>query len=249
MSSVAERTPRTEAGAGRRRSAASIVQGVVIAIGFVMLVGGFAVLALQYRPYKIPTGSMSPTLEAGDTVLARAGGGTSAGRGDIVVFQDQDWGNATLVKRVVAIGGDQVSGDGAGRITVNGHQVAEPYLAPARVATTEFTVTVPEGRLFLLGDFRGNSMDSRSHLDVAFGTVPASGVKARVESVIQPLSRAGLERRTTAFDELGAPSAHQPGPLLPAAWTSVSGAVLIVLASAVGWAVSLTRRLQGRRKA
>ncbi|MFJ5233445.1 signal peptidase I [Kitasatospora sp. NPDC088391] len=226
---------------------ASIVQGVVIALGFVMLVGGFAVLAVQYRPYKIPTGSMSPTLETGDTVLARTGGG-SAGRGDIVVFQDQDWGNATLVKRVAAVGGDTVSGDAAGRITVNGKPVAEPYLEPAKVVATAFSVTVPEDRLFLLGDFRGNSMDSRSHLDVAFGTVPASGVKARVEAVVQPMSRAGLKQRTAAFDDLGAPGAHRPGPLVPAAWTSVGGAVLIVLASAVGWVVSLTRRLGGRRK-
>ncbi|QKW21754.1 signal peptidase I [Kitasatospora sp. NA04385] len=247
MSSVAERTAHTGAGPARRRSAGSIVQGVAIALGFVMLVGGFAVLALQYRPYRIPSGSMSPTLAIGDTVLARTGG--SVGRGDIVVFQDEDWGNATLVKRVVAVGGDTVSGDRAGRIAVNGHQVSEPYLAPAEMGTTEFSVTVPEGRLFLLGDFRGNSLDSRSHLDVAFGSVPASGVKARVEAVIRPLSRAGLESPVRAFDDLGAPTAHRPGPLVPATWTSVGGAVLIVAASAAGWAVSLTRRLRGRRKA
>lgn len=249
MSSVAERTPPTEAGPARRRSPASIVQGVVIAIGFVMLVGGFAVLAVQYRPYKIPTGSMSPTLEIGDTVLARTADEKSIGRGDVVVFQDPDWGNATLVKRVAAVGGDTVSGDREGRITVNGHQLTEPYLAKATVVATEFSVTVPEGRLFLLGDFRGNSMDSRSHLDVAFGTVPASGVRARVEAVILPLSRSGLEERTTAFDELGAPRAHEAGALVPAAWTSVGGAALIVLASAAGWAVSLGGKLRGRRKA
>ncbi|MGW4384280.1 signal peptidase I [Kitasatospora sp. NPDC004531] len=222
---------------------------MVIAIGFVMLVGGFAVLAVQYRPYKIPTGSMSPTLEIGDTVLARTADEKSIGRGDVVVFQDPDWGNATLVKRVAAVGGDTVSGDREGRITVNGHQLTEPYLAKATVVATEFSVTVPEGRLFLLGDFRGNSMDSRSHLDVAFGTVPASGVRARVEAVILPLSRSGLEERTTAFDELGAPRAHEAGALVPAAWTSVGGAALIVLASAAGWAVSLGGKLRGRRKA
>ncbi|WP_083647142.1 signal peptidase I [Kitasatospora sp. CB01950] len=249
MSSVAERTPPTEARPARRRSSASIVQGLVIAIGFVMLVGGFAVLAVQYRPYKIPTGSMAPTLQIGDTVLAHTADGKSIGRGDIVVFQDSDWGDATLVKRVVAVGGDTVSGDREGRITVNGHRVEEPYLAKATVLTTEFSVTVPEGRLFLLGDFRGNSLDSRSHLEVASGSVPASAVKARVEAAILPMSRAGLEGRTTAFDELGAPRAHQAGALLPAAWTSVGGAALIVLASAAGWAVSLGRKLQGRRKA
>ncbi|MFC8718756.1 signal peptidase I [Kitasatospora sp. NPDC057198] len=247
MSSVAERTPRTGADPARRRRAASVVQGVAIALGFVMLVGGFALLALQYRPYRIPTGSMSPTLEVGDTVLARTGG--SVGRGDIVVFRDGDWGDATLVKRVVAVGGDTVSGDEEGRITVNGHRVSEPYLTAFATNGTAFSVTVPEGRMFLLGDFRGNSLDSRSHLDVAFGTVPVSGVKARVEAVIRPLSRAGLEPRASAFDELGGPQAHQAGPLLPAAWTSAGGAALIVAASVAGWAVSLTRRLRGRRRA
>ncbi|MEV4556409.1 signal peptidase I [Kitasatospora sp. NPDC049285] len=247
MSSVAERTPPTQAEPTRRRSAASIVQGVLIALGFAALVGGFVVIAVLYRPYKVPSGSMSPTVQIGDTVLARTADGKSVGRGDIVVFQDQEWGNATMVKRVVAVGGDTVSGDDTGRISVNGHPVDEPYLPKATAPSTAFTVTVPEDRLFLLGDYRGNSLDSRSHLDVASGTVPAAGVKARVEAIVQPLSRAGMEKRTAAFDVLGAPSAHQQGPLVPAAWTSVGGAVLIVLASAAGWAVSLTRRLRRRR--
>ncbi|GAA2751417.1 signal peptidase I [Kitasatospora cinereorecta] len=247
MSKVAERAPSPQVTGRPRRSVASVAQGVVIAIGFVMLVGGFGVIAADYRPYKIPSASMTPTLGIGDTVLARKAGGDAVGRGDIVVFHDDAWGNSQLVKRVVGVGGDTVTGDDRGRLTVNGKPVDEPYLDKNPVLATAFTVTVPEGRLFVLGDDRGNSLDSRSHLDVASGSVPASGVVARVEARIVPLSRAAAQPRTVAFDGLGGPLAHRPGPLVPAAWATVIGAALIVLASAAGGVVSLGRRIGKRR--
>jgi len=248
MSSVAERTQSAATAVRPRRSIAGLVQGVVIAVGFVMLVGGFAVVAVDYRPYKIPTASMTPTLAIGDTVLARKADGASVGRGDIVVFHDEAWGNASMVKRVVAVGGDTVACcDAQGRLTVNGAPVDEPYLGKGRNLSTTYSVTVPEGRLFLLGDDRTSSLDSRSHLEDASGTVPASGVEARVEATVLPFSRAAAHPRAAGFDVIPGPSAHGAGPLVPAIWAAVVGAGLVVLASAAGWAVSLMRRLRGRR--
>ncbi|WP_354642482.1 signal peptidase I [Kitasatospora camelliae] len=224
-----------------------MVQGVVIALGFVLLIAGFVLVAVDYRPYRIPTNSMSPTIEVGDTVLARKADGGSIGRGDVVVFKDETWGTGEMVKRVVAVGGDTVACcDEQGRLTVNGTPVDEPYIDRKVGQSAAFNTTVPTGRLFLLGDFRLNSLDSRSHLELAGGTVPESGVVARVEATVLPIGRAGVHDRVTAFDAVGGRTAHGPGLLEPAVQASVSGAALIVLASAAGWLVSLVRLVRRR---
>ncbi|MEU9129127.1 signal peptidase I [Kitasatospora sp. NPDC048540] len=227
-----------------------VLQGAVIALGFVMLVVGFAVIAVDYRPYRIPSASMTPTIEVGETVLARKVDGGAVGRGDIVIFQDPVWGNAELIKRVVAVGGDTVACcDNGQRLTVNGVAIDEPYLNQGTGPGDPFSITVPAGRLFLMGDFRANSLDSRSHLEIASGTVAASAVKARVEATVLPIARTGVHKRTSAFDSIGAPTAHGPGPLRPAVYAMVVGVSLVVLASGIGSIVSLARwtRRRGKR--
>ncbi|MET8541104.1 signal peptidase I [Kitasatospora sp. NPDC004799] len=248
MSGVVEQTvdhPTAPARAGRRPAA--VLQGVALALGLVLMVGGFALIAIDYRPYKIPTASMHPTLRVGDTVLARKAGGGDIGRGDVVVFRDQAWGNELMVKRVVAVGGDTVATTGAEqRLTVNGQPVDEPYLATQGRQGDSFSVTVPQGRLFLLGDNRVGSLDSRTHLEVDGGTVPADAVEARVEATVLPFDRTGLLDRVTDFDGFAGPKASQPGPLGPLAYASVAGAALILVTSAVGGVAGLARRLRGR---
>ncbi|MEV7780461.1 signal peptidase I [Kitasatospora sp. NPDC088351] len=249
MSSVVEQVAdRPPAAARPRRRPAAVLQGAVIALGLVLLVGGFAVMALDYRPYNIPTASMTPTLKVGDTVLARKIDDGAVGRGDVVVFRDQVWGGELMVKRVVAVGGDTVAITGGDhRLTVNGKPVDEPYLAAQSAESGTFSVEVPPGRLFLLGDNRQGSLDSRAHLEVDGGTIPAGEVQARVESTVLPFGRAGMFARTSAFDVIGGPKAGEPGPLEPAAYATVVGAALIVVTSAVGGVAGLTRRLRNRR--
>lgn len=250
MSSVVEQPiGRPDAGARPRRRAAAVVQGVAIALGLLLLLGGFAVLAIDYRPYRIPTASMSPTLQSGDTVVGRAIDGADVGRGDVVVFRDPAWGGSLMVKRVVAVGGDTVAvrGEDGGRLTVNGKPVDEPYLAQQGAQGGSFSVEVPAGRLFLLGDNRLGSLDSRTHLEVDGGTVAASDVEARVEGTVVPFGRAGLLARTAAFDALGGPKAGEPGLLEPAFYATVVGAAVIVLTSLVGGVASLARHV-GRRR-
>lgn len=217
MSSVVERAPdRPPAAPQTRRKPAAVLQGVLLGIGLVLLIGGFAVIAVNYRPYDIPTASMAPTLQVGDTVLARKAGGADVGRGDVVIFRDQAWGDQLMVKRVVAVGGDTVAvGGGDQRLTVNGKPVDESYLASQGPQGGSFNVTVPEGRLFLLGDNRLGSLDSRVHLEVDGGTVPATDVEARVEGTVLPLGRAGLFGGTRAFDAVGGAGPAGPGPLEP----------------------------------
>ncbi len=138
-------------------------------------------------------------------------------RGDVVVFDDtlgwlpaiQDGGAAgalrdigefvglvpdngeqTLVKRVIGVGGDHVTCcTASGRIAVNGVALDEPYLAAGQSpSTTPFDVTVPEGTVWVMGDNRGHSADSRAHLaagQTAF--VPVSSIVGRARWVIWPL--------------------------------------------------------------
>ncbi|WP_333909875.1 signal peptidase I [Streptomyces sp. ACA25] len=97
---------------------------------------------------------------------------------------DQD-----LIKRVVGLGGDTVvCCDEQGRITVNGTPVEEPYLYPGDAASLiEFDVQVPPGRIFVLGDHRSNSADSRYHLgDPGGGTVPEELVVGRAMVIAWP---------------------------------------------------------------
>jgi signal peptidase I len=236
--------------AARRRRLGGVLQGIGLAVGLLGLVGGFALLAFQYRPYSVPTNSMAPTVQPGDVLLARLVKGAAVGRGDIIVFNDPLWGDSDEVKRVIGVGGDTVvCCDSKGRVSVNGTPLDEPYLntAPGKGLLTgagSFTAAVPAGRLFLMGDNRSVSIDSRSRLDVLSGTVPVSGVVARVEGRAWPLGRAGTIDRTTAFDALAGPRATAHGPLEALGYAIIGGAVLVLLTAAAGTVGGLVRKLR-----
>ncbi len=93
-----------------------------------------------------------------------------------------------LIKRVVGVGGDRVKCcDTQGRVTVNGVPLNEDYLYPGDVPSrTPFDVTVPEGRLWVMGDHRSNSADSRAHQDTDFGTVSEDEVVGRAMVIAWP---------------------------------------------------------------
>jgi signal peptidase I len=235
------RTGRAQEGRGRLGSTLS---GLVVALGCVLFLGGFVWGALVYRPYTVPTNSMSPTIVAGDRVLAQRVDGTDIKRGDVVVFRQQSWGNMPMVKRVVAVGGDTVGCCTGGKLTVNGRQIEESYLAhgqPAEFKTIP-TITVPKDRLFLLGDERSGSLDSSAHLTEAFsGTVPRSAVDARVDAVVWPMN--GMLARPTGFEALGPLSS--PGPLRLILGVIVAGAVLVLGGAAYGPIAKLADRRRG----
>ncbi|MET8879843.1 signal peptidase I [Streptomyces rubiginosohelvolus] len=224
---------------GRGRLGA-MVSGLAVAVGCVLFLGGFAWAAVVYQPYTIPTDSMAPTVNPGDRVLAERIDGAEVRRGDVVVFTDKVWAATPMVKRVVGIGGDKVACcDEGGRLTVNGTPVDEPYLeqdptaaggktAPA--SSQEFSATVPKGKIFLLGDERATSLDSRVHLqDAGQGSVPLSAVQARVDAVAWPMG--GMIDRPSSFAALpGGVSAAGPLPLQ-------LGAILVGVALILGGAV------------
>ena len=96
-----------------------------------------------------------------------------------------------FIKRVIGVGGDHVvCCDPQGRITVNGHAIDEPYLYPgAKPSDTNFDVTVPKGRLWVMGDHRNASADSRAHIDDGeHGTIPVGNVIGKAFLVVWPPS-------------------------------------------------------------
>ncbi|WP_299533501.1 signal peptidase I [uncultured Streptomyces sp.] len=244
-------------GDGRGRLG-SLLSGLAVAVGCVLFLGGFGWAAVVYKPYTVPTDSMSPTVEAGDRVLAQRISDDEVRRGDVVVFTDPAWGNMPMVKRVVGIGGDEVACcDADGRLTVNGEPIDEPYVhaidmgatsGPQRRASPQdFTAKVPEGELFLLGDERATSLDSRVHLeDAGGGSVPGSAVQARVDAVAWPFD--GMIGRPQAFAALpgGVSSA---GPLYAQLGAIVAGVVLILAGSAYGPLAARTGKRRGSKAA
>jgi signal peptidase I len=223
------------------------LSGLAVALGCVLFLGGFAWGAVLYRPYTVPTSSMSPTIAAGDRVLAQRVDGSEIRRGDVVVFNDTSWvTNSAVVKRVVAVGGDTVSCCTDGKLTVNGKQIDESYLKGSVVEDKKIpAVKVPKDRLFLLGDERQGSLDSSAHLsDAAQGTVARSAVTARVDAVVWPMN--GMLERPTGFKTLGALS--QPGPLRIIVAMIVAGAVLVLGGGAYGPIAKRTDRRRTRAR-
>jgi signal peptidase I len=98
-----------------------------------------------------------------------------------------------LVKRVIGVAGDNVVGKD-GVVTINGKKTTEPYIfAGNKASELDFNVTVPEGKIWVMGDHRGASADSRYHQDdVNNGFVPESKVTGRVVGIIWPIKNLGL---------------------------------------------------------
>jgi len=98
-----------------------------------------------------------------------------------------------LVKRVIGVAGDKVVAKDQ-LLTINGKPTSEPYIFAGNTPSdTDFNITVPEGKVWVMGDHRGASGDSRVHQDdVNNGMVPVEKITGRVIATIWPLSRIGF---------------------------------------------------------
>lgn len=130
-------------------------------IGTLVVVAAIAVLVatLMLPVLRIYGSSMSPTLIDGDIVVSIKG--SDFEHGEIIAFY---YNNKILVKRVVALPGEWVNIDEDGYVYINGERLDEPYLVERAVGECdiELPYQVPDGRLFVMGDHRGVSVDSRS---------------------------------------------------------------------------------------
>jgi signal peptidase I len=150
------------------------------AVGPAVLVGSLVAVVvalwLVAEPMRVSSGSMSPTYDKGDQVLVQKLGprSTSPRTGDVVAFREPGVG-ALMIKRVVAQAGQSV-GVEDGVLVVAGRPVTESYVDFGSVDSTYFgPVRVPAGSVFVLGDARAGSVDSRT-----FGAVPTRDIVGRV---------------------------------------------------------------------
>jgi signal peptidase I len=153
---------------------------ILITLGVVVLV----MLSLRFvaEPMRVSSNSMSPTFSTGDEVLVQKLGAHARepSVGEVVVVRSPASGDLAI-KRVAAVGGQTV-GIADGVLKVDGQAVPEPYVDRAEVDGTYFgPVRVPAGTVFLLGDQRLGSVDSRS-----FGPVPVDSVVGRVVLQVWP---------------------------------------------------------------
>jgi signal peptidase I len=159
---------------------------VVTILGLVGLGALLATRVWLAEPFSIPSASMAPTLAAGDHVLVDKTAfrrGSAPARGELVVFRAPRSREVAL-KRVVALAGQTVElRDGA--LYVDGRRRVEAYSDPRAIDSVYFgPVTVPRRAVFVLGDNRGDSTDSRS-----FGPVPVTDLIGRARARIWPPSR------------------------------------------------------------
>lgn len=176
------------------------------------------------QPFRIPSASMENTLQIGDRIVVSkfTPRFSDVKRGDVVVFKDPgQWtmpvsytglGGAIrkvaevthlsasgnhLVKRVVGIGGDTVSCTPGGKLKVNGSAINETYLKPGVQPCDgypAFSITVPKDKVWVMGDNRIDSADSRAH-DMnsggTLGSVPVDNITGRNISVLWPVTHIG----------------------------------------------------------
>ncbi|HSK48766.1 MAG TPA: signal peptidase I [Coriobacteriia bacterium] len=163
---------------------------VLVALAFALAQG---IKAFVVQPFVVPTGSMLPTIELKDRLLAEKityRFVRPPRQGEIVVFANPDSSDPVariLIKRVIATGGQTVDIKDE-QVYVDGKKLDEPYTygKPSALGTVSLPITVPEGYVWLMGDNRPNSGDSRF-----FGPQPVSAVQGRAFWTYWPPGRFG----------------------------------------------------------
>lgn len=166
-----------------------------LAIMLLLVVGCyFGLRFFVVGTYEIPSSSMEDTIQIGDRVFSEKISyyGRDPQPGEVVTFDDPLKENTTLIKRVIAVGGDVVDLQD-GKVLVNGQALDEPYTQgkpsdPLDVTgvEVEFPYTVPNGYLWVMGDNRTNSADSRY-----FGAIPVSSVSGHANIIYWPIDHIG----------------------------------------------------------
>jgi len=181
QTSTEERRPARKKGGG------ALEYLVILLISFALVFGFVRPFVME--AFWIPSGSMIPTLEIGDRVLVNKFiyRFTEPERGDIIVFESVDNGEEDLIKRVVGLPGDKIAVRG-GELFVNGDPQKEPYTNKRLLDRSFYAQTkVPKNHVFVMGDNRANSADSR-----VFGPLPEKNIEGEAFLRFWPPDRIGL---------------------------------------------------------
>lgn len=195
-----------------------------ILLGVAILVA-VLVRAFVLQTFYIPSQSMEHTLNILDRVLVNklVYDFREPRRGEIIVFQaPQDWQNGTegedFIKRIIGTPGDHVvCCDSQKRLQINGHSLDEPFIYKDADGTQDpaadetFDITVPAGRLWVMGDHRSQSGDSLEHYeqsnDVTEATITQDSIVGRAFTIFWPVNRASWLSVPSQFDAIPDPAA------------------------------------------
>ncbi len=223
-------TTRDGGAAVRKRRSLPVWAETVVLLVLALVVSAI-VKTFFVQMFFVPSGSMRPLFVDDDRILVQKISYWTGDvkRGDVVVFDDPGgrWlgtegvpklspvqkvlsevglypTGGHLVKRVIGVGGDRVvCCDAQDRVTVNGVPLSEKsyIMRGASPSDRKFDVTVPEGRIWVMGDNRANSEDSRFHQDLpGGGTVPVQDVVGKVYAIVWPFNRAHRLQEPDTFE-------------------------------------------------
>lgn len=174
---------------GRSSTTRTVVEWLLIIGG--ALLAALVIKTFLFQAFYIPSESMLPTLEKQDRVLVNKLSYRlhDINRGDVVVFErppNEAGVIRDLIKRVVGLPGETVEGRD-GRVFIDGEPLAEPYLPGATTTATFGPEKIPRGHIWVMGDNRSSSADSR-----VFGSISTDRVVGRAFVRVWPLNALGL---------------------------------------------------------
>jgi len=164
-------------------------QALVFALVFLVLLNVFF-----FRVSGVSGSSMVPTLEDRQQLILRVIGYDTPQRGDVIVITAPHYTEDPLVKRVIAVGGDTVDIDPAtGNVSINGEVQYEPYISERirDFGNQQYPLYIPEGCVFVMGDNRNASTDSR---ETAIGILPQENIIGKVIFRFWPITKVGVVR-------------------------------------------------------
>ncbi|MBR2797741.1 MAG: signal peptidase I [Clostridia bacterium] len=164
-----------------RSTLLSTISALVIVAAVAVLVSMLALPVLQ-----VVGESMTPLLHQGEIVIAPRG--TAFQKGDVIAFY---FNNKILVKRVIANAGEWVNIDADGNVFINDEPLEEPYISDKALGDCNISLPyqVPDGKIFVMGDHRSTSSDSRN---TAVGCVAQEQIVGRVVLRVWPLNQFGF---------------------------------------------------------
>jgi signal peptidase I len=229
-----------------RRRIGRFVFWALVGLAVAALVASLAVPILTFQAYTEQSPTMEKAIFPGDRLFVVTG--SDIRRGDVVVLHvpaRQSRTSGLFIKRVIGLPGDHVACCTRGQITVNGKPLDETYVYPGnRPALSGFSVTLGPRQLWVMGDHRNISVDSRK-----WGPVPLSGVVGRVVFVGHGSDFVALRTPRTFVADGLAPPDTRPDLYLRLAAAALASVAALLLLTVVGITRFVIRKRRSRRAA